>query len=144
MAFFPRQPFFMGKDEAFKNYFVGLFLKHMGVFPVARGHQDAKAIENALAVLREENVLGMFPEGKRIKENTRAHAKKGIGLFAITADAPLIPVALIADFTLFSQVKCKIGNPIYFSKEHFQELNNDVYYKISNDVLDSIYKLIEG
>lgn len=143
MAFFPRQPFFMGKNSAFENYLIASFLKRMGAFPVARGQHDEKAIKNALAILREEKVLGMFLEGKRVKENIKVQAKKGTGLIAMAANAPLIPAALIADFTFFSKVRCKIGAPICLSNWGTMEHSNDVYYKISNDVLNSIYKLVE-
>lgn len=47
MAFFPRQPFFMGKAEAFKNPIIGYLLKWVGVFPVSRGNGDEKAIARA-------------------------------------------------------------------------------------------------
>ncbi|MBF0547263.1 MAG: 1-acyl-sn-glycerol-3-phosphate acyltransferase [Candidatus Riflebacteria bacterium] len=140
MAFFPRQPFFMGKDAAFKNYFIGSFLKRMGAFPVARGQRDEKAIEKALSILQEEKVLGMFPEGKRVQEN-QAGAKKGIGKLALAVDAPLIPAALVTNFELFSKVRCKIGKVINISKNDYQELSNDVYYRVSNEVLNTIYRM---
>ncbi len=141
MAFFPRQPLFMGKAEAFKNPVIGYLLRCLGAFPVSRGTGDRNAIETALEILGEEKVLAMFPEGTRVKNGERVAAKKGVGIMATTADAPVIPVYLSSDFKLFSKVKLKIGKPIYISKADYDSLDRDEYYKISNEILDKIYML---
>lgn len=142
MAFFPRHPLFMGKVEAFKNPFIGYLLKCLGVFPVSRGTGDVKAISRALEVLKEDKVLAIFPEGTRVRDGIRIPAKKGVGLLAITADAPVIPVLILSDFKLFSKVKCIIGEPIYFCKENYDMDEKNSYYKeISNMILDKIYTL---
>ncbi len=141
MAFFPRQPLFMGKAEAFKNPIIGYLLRCLGAFPVARGAGDQKALERALEILREDNVLAMFPEGTRVKSGERVAAKKGVGLIATTANAPVIPVYLSSDFKLFAKVKCIIGKPIYICKSDFETLDKAAYYKISNEILDKIYML---
>ena len=141
MAFFPRQPLFMGKAEAFKNPIIGCLLKWVGVFPVSRGNRDQVAIERALEILNEDKVLAMFPEGTRVKNGERVCAKKGVGLIATTADAPVIPVFLSGDFRLFTKVKCIIGKPIYICKAVYDSIERDTYYKISNEILDEIYML---
>lgn len=65
MAFFPRQPLFMGKAEALKNPVIGYLLRRLGAFPVSRGNRDQKAIDRSLEILSEDKVLGIFPEGKK-------------------------------------------------------------------------------
>lgn len=141
MAFFPRHPFFMGKVEAFKNPVNRYLLKCLGVFPVARQTGDEKAIATALDILKENKVLAMFPEGTRVRDGIRVKARKGVGLIATTADAPIIPVLVLSNFKLFSKVKCIIGKPFCVCKEDYQVLDKDAYYSISNDVLDRIYSL---
>ena len=141
MAFFPRQPFFMGKVEAFKNPFTAYLLKCLGVFPVSRGTGDEKAIARALEILKEDKVLAMFLEGTRVKNGLRVTAKKGAGFISTYTDAPVIPVLLIGDFKLFTKVKCIIGEPIYNGKAEYGVLNKEDYYRISNEILDKIYLL---
>ena len=141
MAFFPRQPLFMAKVEAFKNPIIGYLLKYLGVFPVSRGTGDEKAISRALDILKEDKVLAMFPEGTRVRNGERVIAKKGVGLISTTADAPVIPVLIQSDFKLFTKVTCIIGKPIYICKTDYDELDRDDYYKISNEILDKIYIL---
>ncbi len=141
MAFFPRQPLFMGKVEAFKNPIIGFLLKCLGVFPVSRGTGDEKAIVRALDILKEDKVLAMFPEGTRVRNGLRVTAKKGVGFISTYADAPVIPVFLLSDFKPFTKVKCIIGKPIYICKDDYGILDRDAYYKISNEILDKIYTL---
>ena len=141
MAFFPRQPLFMGKAEAFENPVIGYLLRCLGAFPVSRGKGDQKALERALEILREEKVLAMFPEGTRVKNGERVSAKKGVGIIATTADAPVIPVYLSSNFKPFAKVKCIIGKPIYICKSDYETLDKAAYYKISNEILESIYLL---
>lgn len=141
MVFFPRKSFFMGKDTAFKNPILGYFLKKMGAFPVQRGQGDEIAAKLAIKILNEDKVLGMFPEGKRVRNGEEIQAKKGVGIFATTTMSPMIPVALISDFKLFSVIECRIGKPIYISEECKYSLDKDTYYKISNNVLEEIYKM---
>ncbi len=143
MAFFPRQPFFMGKASAFQNCFSNFFLRRMGAFPVDRGHHDEKAIAMAIRILEDEKVLGMFPEGRRIPERVRVDAKKGVGMFAARMGAPLLPVAIIGSFRPLSKIECKIGTPLYVPQDHFAVMDKDVHYRISNQVLGAIYELAE-
>lgn len=66
--------YYMAKKEYFdKKYKEGKFpwfFKQTGCIPVDRSKKDDKAIESALEVLKNQKVLGLFPEGTRnsIKE----------------------------------------------------------------------------
>lgn len=54
---------FMAKEELFHNPLMGWFLRYVKTFPVHRGRVDRKAMAEALRVLKEGEVLGIFPEG---------------------------------------------------------------------------------
>ena len=140
-GFFPRQPLFMGKDSAFANPLIAFYLSRLGVFPVARGQRDEMAQQRALAVLEAGEVLGMFPEGTRVRGLQRVKAKRGTGFFAVTADAPVIPMVLISSFRPFSKIQCKIGQPYRIDKARYQPLDNDQYHQISDEILQAIYGL---
>src|SRR5690349_4897074 len=55
---------FMAKSELYW-WPLRLFLDQAGAFPVRRGQRDVLAIETAVALAREGNVVAMFPEGTR-------------------------------------------------------------------------------
>ena len=59
---------YMAKAELFKNPVFGWVLRKMGAFPVKRGTVDRMAIKQAVRELKNGHVLGIFPEGTRIKK----------------------------------------------------------------------------
>jgi 1-acyl-sn-glycerol-3-phosphate acyltransferase len=57
---------FMGKSELFW-FPLSLALTGAGAFKVNRGRADREAIETAVNLARDGNVIAMFPEGTRRK-----------------------------------------------------------------------------
>src|SRR5262245_65119169 len=55
----------MAKVELFENRVLKSILDAGGAFPVHRGASDQQAIHMAIDVLRDGDVLVMFPEGTR-------------------------------------------------------------------------------
>lgn len=140
-GYLPRPAYFMGKDTAFSNPVVACYLRSLGIFPVARGKRDQVALDTACAILERGDVLGMFPEGTRVKDGRRVSAKKGVGIIAVTANAPVIPVHFYGTFKLFSKVKCTFGKPYYVNIDRAVTPDSQTYRDISNEVLDRIYAL---
>jgi 1-acyl-sn-glycerol-3-phosphate acyltransferase len=92
-----RQLRFMAKSELF-NPLLGPVLRAGGAFPVRRGEGDLEAIERAVELVREGEIVVMFPEGTRRKKGLRkkyeARAHTGAARIALTAEAPLVPAAI--------------------------------------------------
>ena len=67
-------------------------------FPVERESADVGAIRRALRILKEGEVVGIFPEGRR---NTQGDVKPATVavLLAATAKCPLVPVALVGQMS---------------------------------------------
>ena len=82
----------MGKKELFKNKFFNIFLNWLLVFPVDREVNDIGAVKKALRILKSGGVLGIFPEGTRVKEFNPENAKAGVALLALKSNSPVIPV----------------------------------------------------
>jgi 1-acyl-sn-glycerol-3-phosphate acyltransferase len=98
----PRPIFYMGKAELFNNPIVDWAFRQMGAFPVHRGAHDQWAYRHALKVLKNDQVLGMFPEGTRSKGNGLAVAKTGAAKLALETGSPLIPMAINGSHTFFN------------------------------------------
>lgn len=62
-----RQIHFMGKKELFENKFLSFLFRSLGAFPVDRKGVSLSAIKNSLNVLNKGGILGIYPEGTRIK-----------------------------------------------------------------------------
>ncbi len=68
-----------------------------------RGEADLGAVKTALRLLKNGEVLGMFPEGTRNKSGTFMGAEPGLSMIATKASkVPVIPVAILSTYRLFS------------------------------------------
>jgi 1-acyl-sn-glycerol-3-phosphate acyltransferase len=69
-----------------------------GAFPVHRGLADVEAIETAVRLAQEGNVVVMFPEGTRrakgLVKKHQARPRSGAARIALEAGVPLIPAAV--------------------------------------------------
>jgi 1-acyl-sn-glycerol-3-phosphate acyltransferase len=88
---------FMAKSELYW-FPLRLVLDGAGAFPVRRGQADIEAIETAVRLAREGNVIAMFPEGTRRRKGLvkrfQPRPRTGAARIALEADVPLIPAAV--------------------------------------------------
>ena len=98
LPLFPRRKLrFMAKVELFRSPLWPI-LKLGGAFKVDRGTGDTEAIDTAVRLAREGEVIAMFPEGTRRskgllkKRKPRPHT--GAARVALEAGVPLIPAAI--------------------------------------------------
>ncbi|HET9201180.1 MAG TPA: lysophospholipid acyltransferase family protein, partial [Dehalococcoidia bacterium] len=84
---------FMAKQELFKPG-LGLLLRLHGDFPVRRLERDSAAVRMAQQVVREGDILGMFPEGTRSKTASMNRAHPGTALLALRTGVPVIPAGI--------------------------------------------------
>ena len=82
---------FMAKEELFRFRPVGWLLRAYQAFPIGRGKGDLQAINKAVSILQEGELVLIFPEGTRGDGNRLGPAKPGIGLVAARSRAPVVP-----------------------------------------------------
>jgi len=140
-VFFPRQVHWMAKKELFKNKIFAKLLFSLGVFPVDREGNDLTAIKKSLRILKEEKVLGIFPEGTRVKYFNDDFIKSGLALIAVKSQSPVLPIYSEGKYKLFSKIKIIIGQPIYIELEDNVKLSNEKYTEISKDIMRKVYEL---
>jgi 1-acyl-sn-glycerol-3-phosphate acyltransferase len=88
---------FMAKSELYW-WPARYLLDAAGAFPVRRGIGDLEAVDTAVRLAREGNVVVMFPEGTRrrkglVKRHV-ARARSGAARIAFEAGVPLVPCAI--------------------------------------------------
>jgi 1-acyl-sn-glycerol-3-phosphate acyltransferase len=62
-----------------------------GFIPINRGNMDRRALTQALDVLKQGGILGMFPEGGIWDPGAMA-AKRGVAWLSARANAPILPI----------------------------------------------------
>ncbi|HLR20416.1 MAG TPA: lysophospholipid acyltransferase family protein [Tissierellaceae bacterium] len=138
---FPRQINWMAKSELFKNKILSFIITKLKAFPVNRKETDINAIKNALRVLKKNEVLGIFPEGTRVKEFNLKNAKSGAALISLRSRAPILPVYIEEDYKMFTKVNIYIGKPIRYYETFNKKVSPEDYKFISEDLLKRIYSL---
>ena len=136
-AIFERQIFWMAKKELFENKFFGGFLTKLGAFPIDRQGNDLAAIKKSLKILKNEDVLGIFPEGTRVKEADYTRIKSGIALIAQKTNSRVLPVYIEGDYKPFRKTRIYFREPVKINKEIKYspgELEN-----ISQDIMRIVY-----
>jgi 1-acyl-sn-glycerol-3-phosphate acyltransferase len=88
---------FMAKSELYWPP-LKYVLNGAGAFPVRRGQRDVVAIETAVQLARDGNVVAMFPEGTRrskgLVKRFEARPRSGAARIALEAGVPLVPSAV--------------------------------------------------
>jgi 1-acyl-sn-glycerol-3-phosphate acyltransferase len=90
----PRRIIYMGKIELWKTPVIGPLYALAGFIPVRRFEADLGALRAAERVLRDNQVLGMFPEGTRSVKPGLGKGQPGTAIIALRTGAPIVPVAI--------------------------------------------------
>jgi len=111
-AYIPRCIYFMAKKELYNNKFLGSLVFFLNAFPVKRRTLDRSTISTSFDVLKDGNILGLFPEGTRSTDGVIRKGKKGMGFIAAYSKTPIIAVAISGD----NKIVQKPHKRIFFPK----------------------------
>lgn len=137
-AFVPAEMAYMAKESLFKVPVVNRLIKAFGAFPVKKNGGDIAAIKTAISILRNNQNLVVFPEGKRIRTpGILGEGKQGAVMIAAKAGAGVLPVGIETRYKLRQGVKLTIGEYIDLSEYKTKRLTTDDLQTITNDVLMS-------
>jgi 1-acyl-sn-glycerol-3-phosphate acyltransferase len=136
----PRTIHFMAKEELFQLPVLKGLLPKLNAFPVKRGMSDKQALRTGLQVLKDGNVLGLFPEGTRSKTGELGKGLAGAGFFALRTDAKVVPCAVIGPYKPFKPLKVVFGKPINI--EGLREKKGSVE-EATELIMNSIGELLE-
>ncbi len=111
-AFWYRRMFFLAAEVVMQNKLTRNLLKGIGCIEINRNICDMNAIRKAVGVLKEGQILAVFPQGGIDREDNVQAIKSGIVLIAMQAKAPIVP-AYVYRKTRFTERNCVvIGEPI--------------------------------
>jgi 1-acyl-sn-glycerol-3-phosphate acyltransferase len=89
-----RRIVYMAKIDLWKTPVIGPLYTLAGFIPVRRLEADLGALRAAERVLRDNQVLGMFPEGTRSGKPGLGKGHPGTAIIALRAGVPILPVAV--------------------------------------------------
>ncbi|MDR1328854.1 MAG: 1-acyl-sn-glycerol-3-phosphate acyltransferase [Oscillospiraceae bacterium] len=128
------------KAEAFRAPLIGSVLRGVGMICVDRSTNDISAVRQSLEYLKRGEKLGIFPEGRRIREGEAADAKLGAVRFASATGAPILPLYIPKKKRLFRRTPIVIGEP-YFVNPERRRLTAEEYRPLAAEVMERIRSL---
>ena len=109
-----RKIHFLAKASLFK-YPQGIIFRHVSLIKVYRNGHDKNAIDEAIKCLKEDKVVGIFPEGTRERGRGLMEFKYGAVKMASATNSPIIPFALIGKFNPFKKTILVFDKPFMVS-----------------------------
>ena len=143
ISFFPYSIHFIAKSELFENPVTAFFLSNLNAFPVRRGLSDRSAIKYACDILNQDKILGIFPEGRRVRSAIPEKAKRGVAFIAKRTGADVLPASLYIDpeeDVLRQRVTLRFGRVLKNSELFADEKDLD---KVADCIMNNIEKLWE-
>ena len=134
-----RKLHFMAKVEVLKGAFLKYITKVFELIPVDRNRTDIEALKKSLKVLKDGEVLGIFPEGTRNGLAKNVEVKSGVAYFALKTNATVVPFGVNGNFKPFSKITYNIGKPIDIS--NFDVNSKEDLNKATDLIMDNIISL---
>ncbi len=106
---------FLGKKELVdKSKLMARIFDAVYMIPIARKEADIGAIKKALKTLKQNEVLGIFPEGTRYRGGDMQNPESGVSLIAFMSKVPVIPAYIDRAFKPFQKVNVYFMDPIEY------------------------------
>lgn len=137
----PRQIRFIAKKELFSIPILSSIIRGLGAIRLDRGGSDVAAIKTSVNLIKDGELVAMFPQGHRYPgvEPASTPRKNGAGLIAYRAQADVIPVCIRTKkhkYGIFRRVEIIFGKPIEYARLSITNGGNDEY-KAATDVIFS-------
>ncbi|MFH1512251.1 MAG: lysophospholipid acyltransferase family protein, partial [Bacillota bacterium] len=97
---------------------------------VRRYNTDMKALRACLKVLKDGNVLGIFPEGTRYKQGVMEEMEGGVAMIALQSGVPILPAYITRKPKLFRRMDCYFGNTFTVSDIRAKGINKDTAQEV--------------
>ena len=136
-----RQVHFMAKAELYKNFIVRKVLLAVGTIPVDRGKVSLETLKESLRVLKNGEILGIFPEGTRVKNGERRKPMEGFVVFALKTKSPILPVHIEGEYKFRGKINIKFGKPIELNEYYGKKVKPEEMSKISEKIMNIVYDL---
>lgn len=131
----------LAKEELFKNGFIWWLADLFGIYPVKRNSASTESVKISLRLLKNKELLMLFPEGTRNGMAKGVKPKDGAVKLAIQAKVPIIPIGVQGDFKFFKKVKINIGKPINYEEYKGKTKEKEVLDKLTDELMQEVVKL---
>ncbi len=137
---------FVAKKKYADMFILKSIFKAVGAFGIDTGKTDLTAIKNCFRVVKENKILGIFPEGTRILNGKISDPMPGAIMIAHKTHAPIFYVKIQPRkklFRLFVSTDLYVGGFITVDELGVTDGKGNQYKEASVKLLEKIYSLGE-
>jgi len=150
ITFLAKSDYFTGPGV--RGWATKQFMDAAGQVPIDRsgGRASQAAISTGVRVLREGNLLGVYPEGTRSPDGRLYRGRTGPARMALAAPAPVIPVAMFGTDKIqptgqkipnLYPLSIRIGAPLDFSRYAGMEDDRLVLRSMTDEIMYELMAL---
>lgn len=138
----------LAKKELTKNKFFGFILKHLGAIFIDREGNDINAIKECMKALKDGKKLYIFPEGTRLKDESKVlgEVKSGLSMIAIKTKTPILTVWHERKPKAFRRSNIYIGKPYELTEFYGKKLDEETLCEANSTVREKmleVYREVE-
>lgn len=132
---FPRIIHFFAAEELLNIPVIGWFIKNFGAIPVKRRRGDPFSLKKAVELLKNGEVVGIFPQGGIPEPMSSSYykIKPGVAYLSLKADVPILPICISGTDRIiprgkaffrrvFTEIHIRYGEVIYPDRISFPSL----------------------
>jgi 1-acyl-sn-glycerol-3-phosphate acyltransferase len=150
LTFAAKSEYFTGKRLS--QRFAAAYMRGTQQLSVDRGgaRSAQETLEAALALLRQGELFGIYPEGTRSPDGRLYRGRTGVGWLALAAGVPVIPVAMIGTDRVLPpghtiprlrRVSIRVGPPLTFEAYRDRKPASLARREITDEVMKAIQVL---
>ncbi len=113
---------FIAKKELFKTFFISFFVKLYDSISVDRNNFNPITLKEAIKRLKNNKIVGIFPEGTRVKDLSKSKAYPGVSILAYYTNNLVIPIKIEGNINWKSQL---FKNLLKFKKHNINIIIKD-------------------
>ena len=142
----PRQIKFIAKKELFKIPVIGSIMRSFGAVSLDRGGNDVGAIRASVELIKNGDLVSLFPQGHRFPGVDPANTpiKSGAGMLAYRSGCDVIPAYIKVKknkYALFRRVKVIFGKPISYKALELDKGGTEEYKRATEIIFREIINL---
>src|SRR5450759_622181 len=129
----------------FRRGFVGPVIERLAAFPIHKGQPDRVALERALSLLADGEVVVLFAEGDLSRRADPTAFRSGVAFLAARSGAPVVPVAIVGAERIWAGgrvhwpwLRLTVGQPISF---HGARRGRAAYARMAEGLRDAVIRL---
>lgn len=145
-----RRAWYLGRQDLFGPDWVKAICRWLGWIPIRQGRVDREGFGKAINLIKQGQVVVIYPEGTRTPDGALQTGKPGIGVIVEETRCPVVPAYIKGAYDAlpmgrtwvqFRPVQVTFGAPIDFTKDLARMTGKEFYKHVSRTVMERIAEL---